>query len=483
MRSDESPPDEEVAEQPKYFESTFAGKLLLCFSWYTNFQKLFSSRSGSSADPLESLNAVRVMSMGWVIFGHVAIHVMGQPQQNPANLIHLLDQPAMAFVYGAYYAVDAFFWLSGLLMAFLFVKELKARDGKVNWLLLYFHRFWRILPIYMFTLFLIWSYQRYIGDGPLFWNIDTGNDDCKDYWWTNMLFLNNFIPDGKLSSCMGWSWYLANDMQFFIISPPILWLYHKVSKFLGWFLIFGLIICHILCCAFISRHYNFNVVSLDPGNSPNFAWYYYGKPYCRVGPYAVGIGVGLILFAFRHWKATGEVYDPFALSIANSLFKSRIVRYIGLIIGVFLVTFCVFIQFSAYKDTKNGWDAWTNEENWTFFAIDRICISTGLSLVFLPILFGQFSIISEFLCSNLWTPLARLNFSCYLMHYALLGIYYHNKHTAVHFDMWNTWSDFLCLTVCSYATALVVCLMVESPSMGLEKLLLRRGPPPQAKAE
>ena len=81
MRSDESPPDEEAdCVQPKYFESTYAGKILLCFSFYSNFQKLFSSRSGNAKDPLESLNAVRVMSMGWVIYGHVALIKLGVPQ-------------------------------------------------------------------------------------------------------------------------------------------------------------------------------------------------------------------------------------------------------------------------------------------------------------------------------------------------------------------------------------------------------------------
>ena len=83
MHSGDSPPDEEdnlMAPSPKYFETTTPGKLLLCFSFYSNFQKLFSNRSGSNADPLESLNAVRVMSMGWVIFGHVTTERLGMPQ-------------------------------------------------------------------------------------------------------------------------------------------------------------------------------------------------------------------------------------------------------------------------------------------------------------------------------------------------------------------------------------------------------------------
>lgn len=163
------------------------------------------------------------------------------------------------------------------------------------------------------------------------------------------------------------------------------------------------------------------------------------------------------------------------------LYNSRIVRYIALLLGLFLVNFCIFIQFSAYKDTDNGWDAWSNDETYSFMAFDRIAVTTGLSLIFLPVLFGQFSLIAEFLCSSIWTPFARLNFSCYLIHYSIIVIFYHNKHVSIHYSAWNSWSDFLVIAAVSYAAALIVCLMVESSSMALEKLLLRRETAPVPK--
>jgi peptidoglycan/LPS O-acetylase OafA/YrhL len=134
------------------------------------------------------------------------------PMRNPLEMADFYKEASTGLIYGAFYAVDTFFWLSGLLMAFLFIRELDTRNGKVNWFLVYFHRFWRILPLYMFILFLTWSYQRYLGNGPIWFGADTGNNPCKDYWWSNMLFINNFVPDGKTSGCLGWSWYLANDM-------------------------------------------------------------------------------------------------------------------------------------------------------------------------------------------------------------------------------------------------------------------------------
>ena len=41
---------------------------------------------------------------------------------------------------------------SGLLLSYLTLKALKKGDGKLKWGLFYFHRFYRITPLYMFVL-------------------------------------------------------------------------------------------------------------------------------------------------------------------------------------------------------------------------------------------------------------------------------------------------------------------------------------------
>ena len=43
---------------------------------------------------------------------------------------------------------------------------------------------------------------------------------CPSYWWTNILYIQNFYPAGDQNNeCMSWTWYLANDMQMYIVSP------------------------------------------------------------------------------------------------------------------------------------------------------------------------------------------------------------------------------------------------------------------------
>ncbi|KAJ8021720.1 Nose resistant to fluoxetine protein 6 [Holothuria leucospilota] len=131
------------------------------------------------------------------------------------------------------YSVDSFFVLSGLLVTYLTLKELQARNGKINWFLYYFHRFWRLTPAYMVTIAIWTSLTIHIGVGAgkeerLRYELQT----CQDYWWTNLLYINTLppFPGSQGGGCAGWSWYLANDMQFFIISPLFIVLLFKTSK-------------------------------------------------------------------------------------------------------------------------------------------------------------------------------------------------------------------------------------------------------------
>lgn len=43
---------------------------------------------------------------------------------------------------------------------------------------------------------------------------------CPNYWWRNILYIQTWFPFPQL--CMLWSWYLADDMQFYVWAIVIL---------------------------------------------------------------------------------------------------------------------------------------------------------------------------------------------------------------------------------------------------------------------
>lgn len=51
------------------------------------------------------------------------------------------------------------------------------------------------------------------------------HDNCANYWWRNLLIIQNWYPFEEM--CMDWSWTLALQMQLFIAGTLILFAYIK----------------------------------------------------------------------------------------------------------------------------------------------------------------------------------------------------------------------------------------------------------------
>ena len=80
--------------------------------------------------------------------------------------------------------------------------------------------------------------MKYFATGPFSFWVTIEHDYCEKSWWKNLIYMQNFWPEEQ---CLGVTWYLgnyvpsylsrestilnflANDWQFFIISPPIIW--------------------------------------------------------------------------------------------------------------------------------------------------------------------------------------------------------------------------------------------------------------------
>ncbi len=69
----------------------------------------------------------------------------------------------------------------------------------------------------------------------------------------------------------------------------------------------------------------------------------YTKPYCRVCTYAIGLSVGWVIFSYRKFKETNEVFDSWALAVANVVTSSQVFRCAMFVIGVGLLNFILFI--------------------------------------------------------------------------------------------------------------------------------------------
>ncbi|XP_071955725.1 nose resistant to fluoxetine protein 6-like [Antedon mediterranea] len=206
--------------------------ILLCFSLLINGSKILKTKQGEQS--LGALNGIRVISLWWVMLGHTYVFAMTL-FSNSTKIIEVLSRFTFQAVGNATFSVDSFFFLSGLLVTYLTLKYLQKHDGKLNWLMFYVHRYLRLTPVYAMVIFVYTTLTPHFANGPLYQSffdpnpppgVESSVTYCQKYWWTNLLYINNLYPS-SLVECIGWSWYLANDMQFYIISPFVIYLlYH-----------------------------------------------------------------------------------------------------------------------------------------------------------------------------------------------------------------------------------------------------------------
>jgi peptidoglycan/LPS O-acetylase OafA/YrhL len=63
---------------------------------------------------------------------------------------------------------------------------------------MYVHILARLTPVYAIMVALAASWFNHLGSGPM-WNhiVSTETADCRQNWWYNLLYLNNYINADK----------------------------------------------------------------------------------------------------------------------------------------------------------------------------------------------------------------------------------------------------------------------------------------------
>jgi len=83
----------------------------------------------------------------------------------------------------------------------------------------------------------------------------------------------------------------------------------------------------------------------------------------------------------------------------------------------------IFLEYLAWeKVPDDGHDNWSNGARWFWKGCSRNVWILGFSFLILPLLLGYGLLVRKFLSASFWTPLARLSFSVYLIHYGLIAV-------------------------------------------------------------
>ncbi|GFU16706.1 nose resistant to fluoxetine protein 6 [Nephila pilipes] len=428
-------------------------QLLVCFSLISNFKKFVNTKS--SSQKLSCLHGFRFLSMSWIILAHTYLNVNFVLFRGLRNATVFQKEFFFQAVVNASVAVDTFFFIGGLLVCYVTVKVIRETKKPFNIPVYLIHRLFRLYPVYIMVIIFIFL-APILGSGPIYYDTIGGFvDDCYKNWWTNLLFINNFVNADHL--CLPQSWYISCDMQLYIAALIILLPILRYPK-IGLGIAFIGILASIIGAGAMTYVYDYppTMLFVHPDHEQRIAYWAnaYFKPYSHAGPYCIGLMIGYLLATKPDMKL------------------SLIPRIIGWCCAVS----CNLAVLYGVYEWNTGRDP-ELVETLLYSSLHRVAWTLGVAWVVVNCANGQGGIVNYILSWKCWIPLGRLTYAAYLIHpivqVSAVGNARMKIQTAHYFAVWMYFGHMLITYGASFATS----MLVEAPFLQLEKIILRKFAP------
>ncbi|KAG9509053.1 Protein dachsous, partial [Fragariocoptes setiger] len=276
-----------------------------------------------------------------------------------------------------------------------------------------FHRYIRMMPLMMAIIGFGATLLRYMGDGPA-WIDSTVMFDmwCRKNWYINMIFMHNFI--NRENMCLSHSWYTAVDMQLFIMAQVIMFLLNKKPK-LGFIVICVCLAVTQLTTAVLTILHHLPAVPYFESVSEQTMDLYYGeiyiKPYCRAGPYLIGM---ILAYLLRN-------NVRIQLTRARTLFA-------------WTATMFAFVAIlMAMQPAMNG-KIPSDYQAALYSSLSRPLWAICMSWVIYACMHGHGGFVDAILSAKIWIPFSRLTYPAFLIHPIVMALFYGSRHTTFDFS-------------------------------------------------
>ncbi|EFN65166.1 Nose resistant to fluoxetine protein 6 [Camponotus floridanus] len=424
-------------------------ELLLSFSVRANLKVICDHNVGG--DTISTVHGLRAISMAWVILGHTCI-VLFKYSDNMEYRKVVEKKLLFQTITNGAFSVDTFFFMGGLLVSFLYFRTNAKGDlkrltqgtrgfvaGTLKFIGLLVYRFSRLTAPYMFVLGIVEISMKYFHTNSVFEPPTADHYNCPNYWWRNLLYINTWFPVEQM--CMLWSWYLADDTQFYIVGGVILVLATTHFKSAAFALI------SLLVSSWATTGYIALVNNHMPSSDDPLALFdkIYDKPWTRLGPYLIGMTVGYFLF-----KTDCKVKMSKTTVVVGWLLSSACL--LSLLYGLYEAELAPATA-AAYSSLSHS--AWALGLAWIVIAC-----STG---------YGGY--VNKILSWPLLYPFSRVTYCAYLVHPLVIRLTAMNLDSPFHLGKDIVAITFMGQLVLSYVFSFIVSVTFEAPVVSMLKIL------------
>jgi peptidoglycan/LPS O-acetylase OafA/YrhL len=408
-------------------------RILQAFSPRQNLRLLFER----PRERFAPLDGVRGLFTLWVIAAHCLFWFGVRRFRAAVEL-----EPPLRLILLAHYAIDAFFVMSGFLLAHLLMSE-KERTGRFDVGRFLVRRAARILPAYYLAIAL----YAVLGS------------DNRERFVYNVLYVNNFLPAGQ--QFMLWTWSLAVEEQFYLTLPCVLLLAYGTKHFRGAFLL-GIIVIAAFVRLILVDANGFGAPGVSPlSQGLAIVDTLYTKTYGRFGSLACGVFVAYLL-----------QHRPKLLATLDRSPRATLALTLGSLACIALVCLPDAPSDMPFFQFGHAWPAWLVP---SALALNRVAFALAFSCL-MTLMLGTSKLgrlLGSGLSFGLWYPFAQLSYAAYLFHPLVIQAL-PRPSSITYSSLSLLFAETCALT---YAVALLVHLAVERPCMNLRRAWRPAAPP------
>ena len=471
------------------FQAYLKSSLWMVFSISRNALFLCASNTfnNSKAEQFQLFEALRVLSLLWIMWGHMQILLPGYQNDDVAIRGVINNNSYLASSY--FVSVGTFFWISGFLGFRSVSRQMKRQKENVFLAkipVIAAYRYTRIAPLYFIIMACTWVIIPRIGKGSgwsRYFYLLTGKAnvvECETNLLENILFLSNYTGN---HFCLPWTWYLAVDFQLYLTLPFFIVAFES-SPSKG---VISCIICvliSLLCVMFADSYVGAHTRITPFVFGVLTSWGLQRELQVELGTVAVDKDVWPDVCSRDYNNTTSESFDTLELKLltfdsesmgiadvgdqptphrATSLFHKKSHRWSSYLIGCLCLSVVLAVYHSvALKATRNV--IISNVELTVWRLSREIFWGFGVTLVIAPLVSGNSDgLLHRLLSHPFWLPVGKLTYGTYLIHPVVIVVY-----RCLHPIEWYSWQSyvicFVLVVLFSFTLAVVMYLFFERPA-------------------